>query len=590
MLILFLFGIILGQAASLKVSMKTHWSGGVTGSFCIPITQDLHGWKAHLIFDHVINKLDVSTCIAEKKQGGKEFVLTNKPFNKEEHVGDKLCVDFVGHTDSDINPTATVSIEGMDGSGSSFSHTTALYFTMEFFSPGGDRGLYDYSKPLANSILFYNAQRSGKLPANNPIKWRGDSALKDGSDVGVDLTGGWYDAGDHVKFGLPMAATAHLLLWSYIQWPDAYSSTSLTDKFFDMIKWPLDYFLKCWIPSKNEFYMQVGNGDDDHHFWGRAEDMKMARPSLKNTASKPGSDVAGETAAAMAAGSIAFKKRDHAYSTKLLTAAKSLYVFAKTYTGKYSQSVQGAGQFYSSSGYTDELCEAAIWLYRATKDQKYLNDAKGFVETAWAWALSWDDKKVACQLMLYQETQDDMAGKAVIGFMKSWLPGGGITYTPCGLAWRDQWGSTRYAANTAFLALMAADAGLEATKYRKWAQSQINYILGQNKQCFSYVIGFGKKFPRNPHHRSASCPMIPAPCSEANLHSSGPSPHILVGALVGGPDAKGAYTDKREDYVHNEVACDYNSGFHSALAGLIHLTHTKSLPRADTPKCPCSVH
>ncbi|KAK6177430.1 hypothetical protein SNE40_015534 [Patella caerulea] len=584
----------------MDVTIKTHWSGGITGSFCIPITQDLHGWTAHLVFDQKIDSLDVWVAdVSATKQGGKEFVLTNKDFNAEEKVGDKLCVDFVGHTTGDINPTATVTIEGMDGSGNKFSHApvtggpvTGRPVTKPVIvpMPGGDRGLYDYSKPLANSILFYDAQRSGKLPANNPIKWRGDSALKDGSDVGVDLSGGWYDAGDHVKFGLPMAATAHLLLWSYIQWPDAYSSTSLTDKFFDMIKWPLDYFLKCWIPAKNEFYMQVGNGDDDHHFWGRAEDMTMARPSLKVTTSKPGSDVAGETAASMAAGAIAFKKRDAAYATKLLTAAKSLYVFAKTYKGKYSQSVQGAGQFYSSSGYVDELCEAAIWLYRATKDPKYLSDAKTFVETAWAWALSWDDKKVACQLMLYQETQDTQYSKAVVGFFKAWLPSGGqMKYTPCGLAWRDQWGSTRYAANSAFLALMAADAGIDATTYRKWAQSQINYILGQNNKCFSYVIGFGKSYPKNPHHRSASCPDIPAPCSEANLHTPGASPHLLIGAMVGGPDASDKYEDKREDYVHNEVACDYNSGLQSTLAGLVHLTHTKSLPKADTPKCPCPV-
>lgn len=43
------------------------------------------------------------------------------------------------------------------------------------------------------SLLFYEAQRSGKLPSNNRIPWRGDSALKDGSDVSKDLTGGWYD-------------------------------------------------------------------------------------------------------------------------------------------------------------------------------------------------------------------------------------------------------------------------------------------------------------------------------------------------------------------------------------------------------------
>lgn len=43
------------------------------------------------------------------------------------------------------------------------------------------------------SILFYEAQRSGKLPANNRITWRADSALSDHGDSGEDLTGGWYD-------------------------------------------------------------------------------------------------------------------------------------------------------------------------------------------------------------------------------------------------------------------------------------------------------------------------------------------------------------------------------------------------------------
>lgn len=56
-----------------------------------------------------------------------------------------------------------------------------------------DGAKYSYNQVLELSILFYEAQRSGKLPANNRIPWRGDSALNDGSDVGVDLTGGWYD-------------------------------------------------------------------------------------------------------------------------------------------------------------------------------------------------------------------------------------------------------------------------------------------------------------------------------------------------------------------------------------------------------------
>lgn len=42
-------------------------------------------------------------------------------------------------------------------------------------------------------------KRAGKLPADNRIPWRGDSAMNDGCDNNVEITGGWYDAGDHVK-------------------------------------------------------------------------------------------------------------------------------------------------------------------------------------------------------------------------------------------------------------------------------------------------------------------------------------------------------------------------------------------------------
>ena len=48
--------------------------------------------------------------------------------------------------------------------------------------------------------MFYEAQRSGPLPADNRIEYRYDSALDD------LIVGGYYDAGDHVKFGFPMAA------------------------------------------------------------------------------------------------------------------------------------------------------------------------------------------------------------------------------------------------------------------------------------------------------------------------------------------------------------------------------------------------
>lgn len=52
-----------------------------------------------------------------------------------------------------------------------------------------------WSNLLGNLIFFYDAQRSGKLPSTNRVSWRNDSAVEDGSDVGLDLSGGYYDAG-----------------------------------------------------------------------------------------------------------------------------------------------------------------------------------------------------------------------------------------------------------------------------------------------------------------------------------------------------------------------------------------------------------
>ena len=59
-----------------------------------------------------------------------------------------------------------------------------------YFTDDGTKYNYD---DVLHKILFYAAQRSRKLPVDNPIPWRTDSALKDRGDNGEDLTGGWYD-------------------------------------------------------------------------------------------------------------------------------------------------------------------------------------------------------------------------------------------------------------------------------------------------------------------------------------------------------------------------------------------------------------
>ncbi|GFR70523.1 endoglucanase [Elysia marginata] len=440
----------------------------------------------------------------------------------------------------------------------------------------------DYGAALGKSILFYDAQRSGKLPGNNPIPWRGDSALSD------CVPGGWYDAGDHIKFGLPMASSTSLLAWSLNRFKAGYQQAGQLNQMYDMLRWPLKYFLKAWDPSQRVLTAQVGDGELDHAFWGRAEDMSMSRPCKKISTNNKGSDIAGATAAALAAGSVAFKdKGDNQFATRLLQGAESLYLFAKTNRGVFS----GSAGYYGSSGDKDEMCEAAVWLYRATGNNDYLNDAKGFAETTTAWALSWDDKRVVCQELLYEETFDSVYKNAVIAFFNGWLPGSPtMIYTPCGLAWRDKWGANRYAGNAAFMALLAAEAGIESYTYRKWAAEQINYLLGDNNHnggCFSFEIGYGNNYPKQPHHRGASCPNRPSSCTYAQYGLDVPSPQILNGALVGGPDSYDNFKDKRSDYIQSEVALDYNAGFQGALAGLNYLLAIGQMP-ATNNRCPCN--
>src|SRR5690625_2086461 len=84
---------------------------------------------------------------------------------------------------------------------------------------------HQYGEALQKSLYFFEAQQASPLPEWNRVPWRGDSVPTDGQDVGVDLRGGWFDAGDHVKFGFPMASTATLLAWGGVDYRDAYEQS-----------------------------------------------------------------------------------------------------------------------------------------------------------------------------------------------------------------------------------------------------------------------------------------------------------------------------------------------------------------------------
>lgn len=441
-------------------------------------------------------------------------------------------------------------------------------------------GKYNYGEALQKSLLFYELQRSGDLPENTRCNWRGDSALEDGKDAGLDLTGGWFDAGDNVKFNLPMAYSSAMLGWSLLEDWKAYEESGQLEYALGNIKWANDYFIKCH-PKEDVYYYQVGNGGQDHSYWGPAETVsyKMERPSYCVTKQNPGSAVSAETAASLAISSLAFKDVDKEYSKLCLEHAKSLYDFARS-TKSDSGYTMAAGFYDSWSGYSDELSWAGVWLYRATGDKKYLDNARADYENAdqnHKWAMCWDDVHIGAALLMAQDTGEDKYKDAVEEHLNWWTTGDSkgerITYTPKGLAWLDSWGSLRYATTTGYIAAVYSQwNGCSADKketYWNFAENQMNYALGDTGFC--YQIGMGTQYPEHPHHRTAQGSY----CDNMNEPST--FRHTLYGALVGGPDASDNYRDEVSNYTNNEVACDYNAGFTALLAKMYGKYHGKTL-------------
>ncbi|XP_030553697.1 endoglucanase 25 [Rhodamnia argentea] len=478
----------------------------------------------------------------------------------------------------------------------------------------------NYTLALHKSLMFFNAQRSGKLPKHNNVSWRGNSCLQDGksdsSSVMKDLVGGYYDAGDAIKFNFPASFAMTMLSWSVIEYSAKYEAAGELSHVKEIIKWGTDYFLKTFNSSADTIdsvAAQVGSGDtsggsttsNDHYCWMRPEDIDYPRPV---TVCHSCSDLAAEMAAALAAASIVFKD-NKAYSQKLVHGAKTLFHFSRLQRGRYSAGGSEAAIFYNSTSYWDEFIWGGAWLYYATGNSSYLQLATtpGLAKHAGAFwggpdygVLSWDNKLAGAQVLLsrlrlflspgypYEEMLRTFHNQTSI-IMCSYLPiftsfnrtKGGLIQLNHG---RPQ--PLQYVVNAAFLATVFSDY-LDAADTPGWycgpnfystdvlrdfARTQIDYILGKNPRKMSYIVGFGEHYPRHAHHRGASIPKnkVKYNCKGGWKwrDTSKPNPNTLVGAMVAGPDRRDGFHDVRSNYNYTEPTLAGNAGLVAALVAL----------------------
>ena len=434
----------------------------------------------------------------------------------------------------------------------------------------------DYAKALQMSLYFYECQQAGHLPEWNRVEWKGDSNTID------EIDGGWYDAGDHVKFNLPMAYSASMLAWGMYQYPEGLEKCGEMKNYVNNLEYVMDYFVAC--DKGDTVVFQVGNGTTDHTWWGPAElyeygmldsgtDYKKARETLE--ASEGCSCVFGGMAAALASGYLALDGRvDDAKRAKYLKTAEHIFELADASRSDAVYNDSNASGFYRSSHFYDELFYAANWLYKATGEQAYLDKATSYIPhldkelgqdvLKFSWCHCWDDTMQGAMLLYAQNTKDQKYidhVKKHLDFLLS-----NEKKVEGKLVFIDSWGCARYAETAGFITAVACDTILKNTNtaaYESFYETQMNFVLGDNKSGHSYVVGYGENAPRNAHHRTA------AGSWKNDVYTPVLNRHILYGALVGGPNLDGSYEDDRNNYINNEVATDYNAGFTALLCKLV---------------------
>ncbi|CAI5459880.1 unnamed protein product [Closterium sp. Yama58-4] len=443
----------------------------------------------------------------------------------------------------------------------------------------------NYSEALEKCIFFFQLQRSGRLPRSQLPTWRGDSGLTDGKAEGVDLTRGYYDSGDNVKFGFPLAFTVTALAWSVVEYGPQLTALGQIKAARDAVRWGAHFFVHAH-PKPNVLYAQVGDGQSDHSCWQRPEDMTTPRTAYRLDPQHPGTEPAAEAAAALAASSMVFGKTDANYSKSLLTHARQLFNFARKYPKKYTDSIPSASAFYNSySGFNDELLWAAVWLYRATRESRYLDyivtneNQLGGTQSS-VQNFSWDNKYAGAQVLLAKSR-----------YLPPITPVNPLPY-PRRLPSHHQEYLLRQDPSLELYLKRAKDFVCGTVVRGIRSPEQVDYILAVNPKKLSYMVGFSSSFPQRVHHRGASLPSIwvnntPMGCNDGwpAFHSKAKNVNVLTGAVIGGPDGSDAFRDERDNYQQVEPSTSINAPFVGVLARVAGGAPKPSPPPAS-PKGP----
>lgn len=457
----------------------------------------------------------------------------------------------------------------------------------QVFVVGASKELF--GQVAADTVEFFGVQRDGEDVLPEPIARKAahlhDSSatvyeapdFSDGDDLGaglnpvegaspIDVSGGWYDAGDYLKFTHTTAYALTLMLLAQRGGDASIGNGKSIDGLADEAAFGVDWLDKMWDEKTGTLYLQVGLGSGgadgivgDHDVWrlpqadddasGDSKRYLRNRPVFR--ANSPGElispNVAGRVAAAFAlaaqveAGDEPDRARAH------LSAAATILSLANT-DDPGTLMTAFPRSYYPESTWTDDMALGATEVARAGF---VLGDDRWSVWTAQAaqWASQYVGAGSKGPLNLYdvgpvadaelfgllKETGNrpsDVTMETLVGDLRKRLDAGVAASgkNPIGAAAPlslDDFTSKTFGW-TAVAALYHRAA--EDDSYDAFGTTQRNIALGLNGWGLSLVVGVGNTFPRCIHHQIANL--------SGDLTGKG---KIATGAVVNGPNSASAF-------------------------------------------------
>lgn len=408
----------------------------------------------------------------------------------------------------------------------------------------------------------------------------------------LDVTGGWYDAGDHGKYVVNGGiATWTLLNLHEMLAPFADSTLAVPEAgngvpdLLDEARWELEFLLRMQVPDGQSMrlaadqpapvagltFAQVDAGGMAHHKVGDASwapvPLRPDENRLARVLAPPSTAATLNLAAVTLQCARIWQTIDPAFAGRCADAATRAMAAAERNPAIHAVADFPGSGAYGDATLADEFFWAAAERYVATRDpaqqatlaqSPFLNQPAG--EPGWG--------SVATLGLVTLAQSDtplrDQARRQIVAAADAWVKEQAETgFAIPHAGTRFVWGSNSGLLNRAMLLALASHWTGEA-RYRTAVVDTLDYLLARNPNGRSYISGYGTDPMRAPHHRHWAGALDPAyPLPPPGALSGGPN-STSTGEGTAGVAAAGCapmrcWADDVGAYALNEVAINWNA-------------------------------